>query len=645
MNQFVDGQTLARAEVARRERPALGMVLTARGAVTAEAVEAALAGQGPRPARIGDVLIAEGVASKASVARAVAEQHGLGFVDLARTPPDASLADPRDAALYARHRILPWRRIGRVTTYAVAAPDAAARAIAELSDASGRACLVVAEEAAIERAIGRILRGPLTERAAARTAPEHSVRTIPGLRRGAAAALVALCLLILLGGPMAVTAGLMGLIAIEIATAAMRLAALLAAEAWPCERQADGGGERRAGSGARAAGRALPTVSILVPLYREADMIGEIVRALARIDYPRAKLDVRLLLEETDSETRRAVAAADLPRWIRPMVVPDGKPRTKPRAMNYALDFCRGEIVGIFDAEDRPAADQVRRVVAALAAAPPQTACVQCQLTYYNPRENWITRCFHMEYGLWFGIFLHGFQRLGLPIPLGGTSVYFRRDALEAIGGWDAQNVTEDADLGMRLVRAGYRTTVLASDTEEEANCRAGPWIRQRSRWLKGYMLTWLSHMRAPGILWRELGPRRFLGLNVLFLGAVAGFLAMPLFWLATLGWLITGQSVVQTEAPAWMIWPALGAFLLGQGVLLTAAAIEMRRRRALDLLWWLPASPIYWTLGAIAAWKAVIEIAVAPFYWDKTRHGVSRVFSRDHGAAPLARGAVTQMG
>jgi cellulose synthase/poly-beta-1,6-N-acetylglucosamine synthase-like glycosyltransferase len=366
-------------------------------------------------------------------------------------------------------------------------------------------------------------------------------------------------------------------------------------------------------------------VSLLVPLYREAEMIPEIVRALSALDYPRARLEVRLLLEEGDHETRRAVAAAALPGWIRPMVVPDGRPRTKPRALNAALDFCRGDIVGILDAEDRPAPDQLRRVADAFAAAPPDLACVQCELGYYNARENWISRCFQLEYGLWFGVVLKGVEALGLPIPLGGTSCYLRRAALERVGGWDAQNVTEDADLGMRLARFGYRARVIDSTTEEEANCRAAPWVRQRSRWLKGYLLTLLSHMRAPRALWRELGARGTFGLGALFLGAVAAHLAMPLFWIALLGWALTGQSPLAEVMDGALGWAAAAAFGLGWAVLLAASAIAMRRRGMLDLLLWLPTVPLYWTLGSLAAWKAVVEIATAPFYWDKTRHGVSR--------------------
>ncbi|MEL6337254.1 MAG: glycosyltransferase family 2 protein, partial [Pseudomonadota bacterium] len=286
-------------------------------------------------------------------------------------------------------------------------------------------------------------------------------------------------------------------------------------------------------------------------------------------------------------------------------------------------------LVGILDAEDCPAPGQLRAVAEAFAAAPPEVGCVQCQLSYHNARENWISRCFHLEYAIWFDVLLRGWERLGLPVPLGGTSVYFRRDALVESGAWDAHNVTEDADLGMRLHRHGWRTRLIDSTTLEEANARAWPWIRQRSRWLKGYLLTWLSHMRAPRMLWRDLGPKGFLAINFLLLGGAASYLAMPLFWVAVVAWLVTGDSLWGRVVPDGALWPLYTSLAVGQAIMLATAALAMHRRRALDLLLWVVTLPLYWSLGALAAWKAIAELLVAPYYWDKTRHGVSRLGPR----------------
>ena len=195
----------------------------------------------------------------------------------------------------------------------------------------------------------------------------------------------------------------------------------------------------------------LPKVSILVPLFREKEILHALIARLSQLTYPKCLLDVILVLEEEDTLTQETLAEIDLPPWIHPVVVPDGRLRTKPRAMNYALDFCEGDIIGIFDVEDAPDPDQITVMARRFQAAPPDVACLQGILDYYNPRQNWLARCFTIEYATWFRLMLPGMARLGFAIPLGGTSLYFRREVLEELGGWDAHNVTEDADLGFRL--------------------------------------------------------------------------------------------------------------------------------------------------------------------------------------------------
>jgi hypothetical protein len=613
--------------------PLLGQILIGRHVLDQRRLEVALARQSVSGRRLGDLLVAQGWASGGAVAGALAEQWGLDFADLEADPPDGGLVRPEMAELYLIHRILPWRRIGGVTIYVTDQPEDAAQALEALGEAgpetgSGKSdrAIAMAPARQLDAALGRVLGAPLAKRAAARTAISESVRGLGWARLGAALAVVMAVGLLFFGGTAGLALALGTLLVLNAATTALRLLALAAGlRRGVPEPELERGPEL--GAVDLAVRRPLPVVTLMVPLYREVEMVGEIVRALVALDYPPELMDVKLLLEEGDTGTRAAVAALDLPGWITPVMVPDGAPRTKPRAMNFALDFAQGEIVGILDAEDRPDADQLRRVAEHLCAAPPEVACAQCQLSYYNATENWITRCFQIEYSIWFDVLLRGFQRLGLPIPLGGTSVYFRRSALERLGGWDAHNVTEDADLGMRLARRGMRCAVLRSVTLEEANCRAGPWIRQRSRWLKGYLLTWLSHMRAPARLWRDLGTRGFLCLNVLFLGAAVTYLAMPLFWLSVIGGMVAGRTIWGEAMPGWVLWPLGASLAIGQVVMLGCAALAMVRRDSPGLLIWVPTLPFYWTLGAVAAWKAVLEMVWAPYYWDKTTHGISRVF------------------
>ena len=598
----------------------IGQILLENDWVREEHLATALAMQAGTGARLGEILVAHGWVRPEFIATSLAEQYGLGFADLEAEPPETGIAGPEDADICVEHKIVPWRRIGKLTIYATSEPARAPDAIAKLSTDHGMGMVAVATPGAVEQSILSLFGPELAERAAARAPFEQSVRSLGSARALCAIALGA-GLLLALSQPVLFMAllGVM-LLVLNVATTFTRISAAVAGRVDETAQEPPEDAPVRLSDR-----RPLPKISLMIPLYREAGMVRTIRAALEEVDYPRELLDVKLLLEQGDDETQAAVALCDLPNWITPVILPDGAPRTKPRAMNLALSFCDGDIVGILDAEDRPDPGQLRAVAAHLAASPVETACVQCQLSYFNFAENWITRCFQIEYSIWFDVLLRGFQRLGLPIPLGGTSVYFRRTALEGAGAWDAHNVTEDADLGMRLARRGLKTDVLKSTTMEEANCRALPWIRQRSRWLKGYLLTWLSHMRRPRALWRDLGPVGFLGFNVLFLGGVVTYLAMPLFWIALGVSVVSGRSVYGDAFPDWALMVLGTSLVIGQLVMLGCAGLALWRRRMLRLLLVVPTLPVYWTLGALAAWKAVIEVVAAPYYWDKTRHGVTR--------------------
>ncbi len=367
----------------------------------------------------------------------------------------------------------------------------------------------------------------------------------------------------------------------------------------------------------------LPKMSLLVPLYKERDIAARLIERLTRLDYPRDKLEVALILEWGDSTTEMALRAAELPDWMRIVRVPQGHLRTKPRAMNYALDFLSGEIVGIYDAEDAPARDQLKRIVAAFERAPHEVACIQGVLDFYNARTNALTRCFTIDYAVWFRLILPGLERLGLVLPLGGTTVFFRRTALEALGRWDAHNVTEDADLGLRLARRGYRCAFLPTVTEEEATATIPAWLRQRSRWIKGYAMTWAVHMRDPLQLLGELGPLRFLGVQILFLGTLSQFLLAPLLWSF---WLIVfGLPHPIADALPWAVIVALGIlFFLSEVATLLTAATAVARPKHRWLIKWVPLMHLYYPLAAIASWKGFSELLIRPFYWDKTSHGRS---------------------
>jgi cellulose synthase/poly-beta-1,6-N-acetylglucosamine synthase-like glycosyltransferase len=366
----------------------------------------------------------------------------------------------------------------------------------------------------------------------------------------------------------------------------------------------------------------LPSYTVLVPLYREAAVLPALVTSLAQLDYPRRLLDIKLVVEEDDRETvaaARALAAAHgAPFEV--VEVPPGGPRTKPKAANYALAFARGEYLVVYDAEDRPEPDQLRKAVATFRASSRHTACLQARLSFYNADHNWLTRMFALDYALWFEALLPGLDRIGVPMPLGGTSNHFRTAVLRDIGGWDAFNVTEDADIGIRLAQLGYRVSMLDSTTFEEAPVRLGAWLRQRSRWLKGYMQTWLVHMRDPAALMRRTGLSGFLAFQLFVGGGVIFALANPPLWAAFLAALLL-HWFEGTTGPGAAI---PGAGLLANNVLLTYLAVLAPRKRGWDTLAPYGLTVIaYWGLVSAAGYRGIWQLCTRPFFWEKTMHGV----------------------
>lgn len=369
----------------------------------------------------------------------------------------------------------------------------------------------------------------------------------------------------------------------------------------------------------------LPVYTVLVPLYDEANVLRPLTQSLCDLDYPASRLDIKLVLEQTDAETRRAARSLALPRQFEIVVVPDAFPQTKPKALNYALQMARGDYVVVYDAEDRPEPDQLRKALAAFAAGPPNLACLQARLTIYNGAFNWLTKQFSIEYGALFRGILPTYQNLGLPIPLGGTSNHFRISALRWLGGWDAFNVTEDADLGMRLFKHGYICRMLDSDTGEEATSSLRAWLKQRTRWLKGWMQTWLVHTRRPLRLLRKLGTGRFIAYHLVVAGMIFSALLHPIFWLL-LVFEISANTLLEVPASLigvhlWLV--ALFNVAMGYmaSMLLSLVALRQTRGRfAIHIL----SMPAYWLLISAAAYYAVWQLCREPYYWAKTRHGVT---------------------
>jgi cellulose synthase/poly-beta-1,6-N-acetylglucosamine synthase-like glycosyltransferase len=367
----------------------------------------------------------------------------------------------------------------------------------------------------------------------------------------------------------------------------------------------------------------LPTYTVMVAAYHEANVIGDCIRALEALDYPRDRLELRLLLEADDRATIEAARATPHSLNLDIIEVPQGEPRTKPKACNYGLQLTAGEIVTIYDAEDKPDPLQLRRAALAFRRLGAEVACLQAKLQYHNLGENFITRSFGAEYLSWFAFMLPALASAGGPVPLGGTSMHVRRDALERVGAWDPHNVTEDADLGVRLHRLGYRTEVLDSVTLEEANSDFVNWVKQRSRWYKGYLQTWLVHIRHPVRLWRELGTRAFVAFNVVVGGTPILAALNPVFWVLALLWLIARPPLLQMLFPAWLYYPAMACLVGGNFLAVYRTVVGVRIAGRLDLLGAALCSPIYWSMMSIAAIRAIAELTVKPSHWEKTVHGL----------------------
>jgi len=372
----------------------------------------------------------------------------------------------------------------------------------------------------------------------------------------------------------------------------------------------------------------LPTYAILVPAYREPEVIGQLLTALEAMEYPKDRMIVKLLLEQDDADTLAAARAYDAlaptELAIDVLVLPPGDPQTKPRALNFGLQCSSSELVTIFDAEDRPEPLQLRRAAVAFSRMGPEFACLQARLEFDDRGINLLSKWFTVEYLTWFRLFIGGITLSNGVVPLGGTSNHFRRVALDAVGAWDPFNVTEDADLGVRLQRRGYEVGLLDSVTMEEVNSDIVNWIKQRSRWQKGYMQTSLVHLRQPRTAIAELGLRRWFHLLMFMAGTPILAVANLVYWAMFGVWLATRSDVIEQLFPGLVYYLALGSLVIGNLSMVYLSVVTLLQTRRHDhLLVAALLSPMYWVLISIAAVRAMLQLVIDPFHWEKTQHGI----------------------
>ena len=601
--------------------PRLGEQLAGRGLVTEQQLGEALAEQDRSGGRIGEVLVHGGALEESALLRVVSEQLQLPTIDLSEY--DASQA-PRDVIPEPVARRLHCVPIAiDQTSLFLAVPDALSNeARAEIA---GYTDLEVEQFLAPRNDIDELLRrvhGPeytatavsyLRERFPGRSA--HTV--ITGAQKGFLI-LLALAVVGFLVWQFTTTLVVIFALASIFYTLTSLYKLVAGYSALGHRYSLDATPEALAAIDERA----LPIYTILVPLFREAAVIPYLVRGIESLDYPKTKLDVRLLCEQDDDETIDAILDQDLPPHFNLIVVPESHPQTKPKACNYGLLGAKGEFVVIYDAEDRPDPMQLKKAVLMFDHCDDSIACIQAKLNFFNVDTNLLTRWFSIEYSLLFDLTLPGLDARKDPIPLGGTSNHIKMDQLVEVGGWDPYNVTEDADLGIRLHQAGYRTTMMDSTTYEEANTEVGNWVRQRSRWIKGYIQTWLVYMRNPLSLLSSVGLKGFASFQLL-VGGTFIFLINPFFWFLTTLFDLTQAGFIQDLFPGWVYYLAASQLFLGNFIFVYLGLIAAVRRGNDGLAPYALFLPFYWGLMSVAAWKGFSQLITNPFYWEKTEHGL----------------------
>ncbi len=594
----------------------LGQILLAAGDVSRSGLSLALDQQKTTKGPLGEILIAQSLSAEISVINALAAQSGKAVADNSNAPKPFETNNP---IYWITQAMVPWSKDGGHWQVATSDQSRFNKQRSAIQSKLGPASMVWASRAQIQARQQQLFGAQLARHAEVCVPREQSCRGLgftslhKGIRWAVMAGLAALVfLLITLNAthPFFIL-GVLLMASNLIASTLLKAIALLFSlqSQQPSKRPFEGLPD------------VLPKVSILIPLYREKNIAAQLINNLEKLNYPRSHLEIILVLERHDTQTKACLAAIELPKWIRVIQAAPGTIKTKPRALNYALPFCSGEIIGVLDAEDAPEPDQLRSVVTKFSSVSAKTVCLQGRLDYYNPQSNWLARCFTMEYASWFRVMLPALAQIGFAIPLGGTTLYFRRSALVELGGWDAHNVTEDADLGIRLARAGYRCAMIETTTFEEANNTPLSWVQQRSRWIKGYFMTYAVHMRSPKTLLRDLGIWQFCGFQVVFLPAILMFLLAPVswsFWLIALG--LVPQESFGVPAPVLVGLICLYAIAFTLDLLISA--IGVFKAGHLRLLPWIPSQYFYYPLATLAAFKALFEVVINPFYWDKTSHG-----------------------
>ena len=588
----------------------LGEALIAARKITEEQLTHALDLQTNSNARLGEILVSLGILHHLELYPILAQLLGLRFINLRDKPCDPELFERDISRSYLSLQMIPWRIEGETLVVAMAEPqDDVGHIFGEKVE------YVLATPHDIYEQVQLLDSGFLSDHAIQqlwRFEPQRSARRLFMLRRKKT-----IWMPILLGVLLSVfffeasTLVLLAVINLVYLLAMLFKFHIFWAGYYYTE---------PVKIGTPIPDKELPLYTIFVPLFKEPEAtVKSLIQAIRGLDYPKDKLDIKLIVEEDDYETFQHLVTQKPERIFHIVRVPHSQPQTKPKACNYALQFAKGTLATIYDAEDIPEPQQLRKAAQMFADIGESLGCVQARLNYYNRRDNLLTRLFSLEYAMWFDAMLSGLERLGLPMPLGGTSNHFRTKVLKSIHAWDPYNVTEDADLGLRLAEAGYQTRILNSLTLEEAPNTFKNWIRQRTRWVKGYIQTFFVHLREPKQAIKVLGLKGVLGF-VLFIGSASfAFVITPV--ILTLSLLAYFGNYTM---PLWLYGLMVFNMVGGMAVHLVIALAILWRHKWWDTLLAVPVFPFYWFLHTIASIRAVYQLVGGKLHhWEKTIHGV----------------------
>lgn len=604
-------------------KPKIGEMLVSSGEIDSDALNDALAAQNKSKDKLGHVLMSLNKINPLSFYKTVANQQNLPFVDLTQEPPDPHLVSYDELCYYLVHQCLPWRiRNGRMVIACAEVTPKLKHWAKQFYHDKAQFVLTTPRDIrhSIDQLFGHEISLETRTRLLEKTPHLSAHVTLYPEQRRVLLSLAATLVILLAAFPYTTLVSLLTLINLfYIATIGLKFILYLKRNQTPSVSAADV---------QKLEDIDLPIYTVLVPLYKEKESVPRILSAIRNLDYPKTKLDIKLIVEEDDEMTINAIKEQKPEAFFEMIRVPYSEPRTKPKACNHALTYARGHFVTIYDAEDQPEPLQLKKAVATFLKEADDVICLQAHLNYYNWHESLLARLFAIEYSSLFDFMLPGLQAADIPIPLGGTSNHINLKRLREIGEWDPYNVTEDADLGMRLAMKGYKTQVLESVTLEEAPITLSPWIKQRSRWIKGYMQTWLVYMRSPVVLYRTIQAKAFWGFQFFIGGPCIVFLFSPFLWALTILWW-AGYVPIQT-LPNWLLILCHAVLFVGiiSHILYAVASIRRWKWKGMQLAALL--FPFYWLLHSLASVKALWQLIFRPHFWEKTHHGVTRVALND---------------